>query len=80
MRSQDPALAAIERKLDAGTPLSLEDGLALYRTPDIHTLGRLARAPEGAQERQESLLRSQPLHQLDQRLLCRLHVLLVCGR
>jgi len=44
MRSQDPALAAIERKLDAGTPLSLEDGLALYRTPDIHNLGRLARA------------------------------------
>ncbi len=44
MRSQDPALAEIERKLDAGTPLSLEDGLALYRTPDIHNLGRLARA------------------------------------
>ena len=24
-------------------PLSLEDGLALYRTPDIHSLGRMAR-------------------------------------
>jgi aminodeoxyfutalosine synthase len=44
----DPALAAIERKLDAGQPLSFEDGLALYRTRDVHTLGRLAR---GVKER-----------------------------
>ena len=43
MTYADPALAEIERKLDAGAPLSLEDGLALYRTRDIHTLGRLAR-------------------------------------
>ena len=33
----------IERKLDAGVPLSMDDGLALYRTWDLHTLGRLAR-------------------------------------
>ncbi|MGH7737667.1 MAG: CofH family radical SAM protein [Candidatus Tyrphobacter sp.] len=40
---RDPALHEIERKLDAVEPLGLEDGLALYRTPDLHGLGRLAR-------------------------------------
>jgi aminodeoxyfutalosine synthase len=40
----DPLLAEIERKVDAGVPLSMEDGLALYRTHDIHNLGRIARA------------------------------------
>jgi len=40
----DPSLRSIERKLDGGVPLSLEDGLALFRTPDVHTLGRLAKA------------------------------------
>ncbi|MBV9262777.1 MAG: aminofutalosine synthase MqnE, partial [Candidatus Eremiobacteraeota bacterium] len=44
MRFADPALAAIERKLDAGESLSMEDGLALYRTRDIHSLGRMARS------------------------------------
>ncbi len=39
----DPRLAEIEAKVDAGTPLSLDDGLALYRTHDIHNLGRIAR-------------------------------------
>jgi aminodeoxyfutalosine synthase len=40
----DPALAQIERKIDEGTSLSFEDGLALYRTTDLHNLGRLARS------------------------------------
>jgi aminodeoxyfutalosine synthase len=39
----DPALRAIEHKVDEGIPLSMEDGLALFRTPDIHNLGRIAR-------------------------------------
>ena len=39
----DPALTEIERKVDSNIPLSIEDGLALYRTPDIHNLGRIAR-------------------------------------
>jgi aminodeoxyfutalosine synthase len=39
----DPMLRDIEAKIDAGMLLSLEDGLALYRTPDLHGLGRLAR-------------------------------------
>ena len=43
MAFADPMMLEIERKLDAGIPLSKEDGLALYRTWDIHTLGRLAR-------------------------------------
>jgi aminodeoxyfutalosine synthase len=39
----DPALVPIEHKLDEGIPLSLADGVALFRTPDLHTLGRLAK-------------------------------------
>jgi aminodeoxyfutalosine synthase len=40
----DPALRAIEEKIDAGVSLSREDGVALLRTRDLHTLGRLALA------------------------------------
>ncbi len=40
----DPALRAIERKLDAGLSLDKADGVALLQTQDIHTLGRLAKA------------------------------------
>jgi len=47
-RTMDPALSAIAAKIDGGISLSLEDGLALFRTPDIHSLGRLA---TGAKER-----------------------------
>jgi aminodeoxyfutalosine synthase len=39
----DPALRAVEHKLDEGIPLSKEDGVALLRTGDLHTLGRLAK-------------------------------------
>jgi aminodeoxyfutalosine synthase len=39
----DPVLRAIENKVDEGIPLSLADGLALFTTPDIHNLGRMAR-------------------------------------
>ena len=39
----DSALLPIEHKLDEGIPLSREEGLALFRTPDLHTLGRLAK-------------------------------------
>ncbi len=40
----DPALVEIESKVEAGIPLSTADGLALYRTFDLHNLGRIARA------------------------------------
>jgi aminodeoxyfutalosine synthase len=39
----DPALRAIEHKVEEGIPLSKEDGVALFSTQDIHTLGRLAK-------------------------------------
>jgi aminodeoxyfutalosine synthase len=39
----DSGLRSIEHKLEAGIPLSREDGLTLFRTSDIHTLGRLAK-------------------------------------
>jgi aminodeoxyfutalosine synthase len=39
----DSALLPIEHKVDEGIPLSREDGLTLFRTPDIHSLGRLAK-------------------------------------
>jgi aminodeoxyfutalosine synthase len=38
----DPALAAIQKKIDTGHRLSMEDGLALYGTNDLIGLGRLA--------------------------------------
>ena len=44
VRTTDPALRTVEAKLDAGLSLDLEDGLALFRTADLHALGRLARA------------------------------------
>lgn len=40
----EPELKIIERKIEEGVPLSFDDGLALFRTPDIHSLGRMARA------------------------------------
>jgi aminodeoxyfutalosine synthase len=39
----DPALRTIEEKIEAGVSLSKEDGVAMFTTGDIHTLGRLAR-------------------------------------
>jgi aminodeoxyfutalosine synthase len=39
----DSALLPIEHKVDEGIPLSREDGLTLFRTPDLHSLGRLAK-------------------------------------
>ena len=42
-RSFDTSLIAIENKLDEGIPLSADDGMALFATPDVHTLGRLAK-------------------------------------
>ncbi len=43
MAYADPLLLEIERKIEEDVPLSHADGLTLYRTQDIHTLGRLAR-------------------------------------
>jgi aminodeoxyfutalosine synthase len=40
----DSALKAIEHKVEEGISLSMDDGLALFRTSDIHSLGRMARA------------------------------------
>jgi len=40
----DSALHSIEQKLVEGISLSREDGLTLFRTPDLHGLGRLAKA------------------------------------
>jgi len=39
----DPALKTIEEKLAAGVSLDRADGVALFETRDIHTLGRLAK-------------------------------------
>jgi aminodeoxyfutalosine synthase len=42
-RTFDASLHAIENKLDEGIPLSVDDGMTLFRTPDLHTLGQLAK-------------------------------------
>jgi len=44
VRTTDPALLTIEAKLDASVSLDAEDGLALFRTRDVHALGRLAKS------------------------------------
>lgn len=38
----DPSLAPILEKIEAGRRLDLEDGMALYRSPDLIGVGRLA--------------------------------------
>ncbi|MDQ2899742.1 MAG: aminofutalosine synthase MqnE [Acidobacteriota bacterium] len=39
---EDPRLKSIRDKVEAGNRLSLDDGLALYRTPDLLAVGYLA--------------------------------------
>ncbi len=41
-RFSDPALAPVAEKVAAGVPLSLDDGVSLYRSRDLHGIGRLA--------------------------------------
>jgi aminodeoxyfutalosine synthase len=38
----DPALLPVQQKVLAAEPLSLEDGVALYNSRDLHGIGRLA--------------------------------------
>ena len=40
----DRALTSIAHKIDEGISLSHDDGMTLFRTADIHTLGRLAKS------------------------------------
>src|SRR4051812_40573204 len=42
MHVSDPVLIPIADKVRAGEPLSYDDGVALYRSRDIHGIGRLA--------------------------------------
>lgn len=39
----DPALRPVEHKVEEGIPLSVADGMALFATMDLHSLGRMAR-------------------------------------
>ena len=42
VRAREAGLEAVAEKVLAGTRLSREDGLALYRTPHVHIVGELA--------------------------------------
>jgi hypothetical protein len=42
LRVSDPALTAVREKVLAGASLSYDDGVALYRSRDLHGVGRLA--------------------------------------
>ncbi|HEX3358135.1 MAG TPA: aminofutalosine synthase MqnE [Tepidisphaeraceae bacterium] len=42
LKISDPALIPVMEKVIAGVPLSHPDGLSLYRSRDIHAIGRLA--------------------------------------
>lgn len=39
---RDPVLKPLAEKVEAGEPLSYDDGVALYRSSDLHGIGRLA--------------------------------------
>ncbi|HOD32048.1 MAG TPA: hypothetical protein PKO12_01105, partial [Holophaga sp.] len=38
----DPALVPLARKVEAGERLTWEDGLTLYRSPDLNGIGAMA--------------------------------------
>ena len=40
----DPALKPIQNKVEEGIPLSIDDGIVLFKTHDLHGLGRMAQA------------------------------------
>src|SRR5580700_10322569 len=42
LKTSDPALKPVTEKVAAGQRLSLDDGLALYASRDVHGVGRLA--------------------------------------
>jgi aminodeoxyfutalosine synthase len=42
--SQSSPLSAIRDKIAAGERLTFDDGVALFRDPDLHAVGRLANA------------------------------------
>jgi aminodeoxyfutalosine synthase len=42
LHATDPLLAAVREKVLADEPLSYDDGVALYRSRDLHGIGRLA--------------------------------------
>jgi aminodeoxyfutalosine synthase len=42
IRVSDPQLTSVAEKVLAGEPLSADDGMALYRSRDVHGIGRLA--------------------------------------
>src|SRR5438105_4536798 len=42
LRVSDQALASVAEKVTAGEPLSHADGVALYQSRDVHSIGRLA--------------------------------------
>lgn len=42
LSAESPALAGISRKVESGQRLTFDDGVALFRSRDIHEIGRLA--------------------------------------
>src|SRR3984957_6274666 len=42
LQVQDQSLRPVAEKVEAGAPLSLDDGVALYASRDVHGIGRLA--------------------------------------
>ena len=64
----DPRLVAIREKVEAGERLSFDDGVALYRTPDILARGLPGQPGARADARQHDVLQRQPPHQPHRRL------------
>ncbi len=62
---EDPRLEPIRQKVEAAEPLSFEDGVTLYRSPDMLGVGWMANLRARAPARQRHVLQRESAHQSD---------------
>ena len=65
---EDPRLQPIREKVEAGERLDFEDGLALYRSPDLLGVGWMANRVRERLHGNDDLFQRQPPHQSDRRV------------
>jgi len=59
-------LTSISERVNAGIPLSFDDGVALFREPDLLKLGALANQMREQRNGDRTTFKSQPAHQPEQ--------------
>ena len=73
-------LEALHAKVREGRRLDFDDGMRLYRTPDLTAVGYLANLARERRSGDRTYFRPQPAHQLHQHLQQALQVLFVLHR